>query len=145
MYDKRYAIFVLHDSKGRVLLQHRDKDAPKDAGLWSFFGGSIDEGESPTQAVRREAKEELGLQTRFRFFGRYEVKEEDGFHEKFLFVAPLRQELDKLKERQKEGDDLGLFTYEEIQGISVPEGAMAILRDFFHKTVKSGVIEVEKA
>jgi len=76
---------------------------------------------------------------------RYGIKEEDGLHEKFLFVAPLRHGLDELKLKQKEGDDLGLFSFDDIQGIHIKEGTMTILRDFFHKTVKEGVIEVEKA
>ncbi len=47
---------------GRYALQLRD-DIPTIAlpGHWSLFGGSIDDGESPRAAVRREIREELSL------------------------------------------------------------------------------------
>ena len=47
---------------GRYALQHRD-DRPDIAwpGHWGLFGGTIEPGESPAEAVRRELHEELGL------------------------------------------------------------------------------------
>lgn len=54
------AIIVLDDS--RYLLQLRDNKAgiffP---GHWGLFGGGVEEGEQPIDALRRELKEELGL------------------------------------------------------------------------------------
>lgn len=62
------ALIVTAD--GRYLLQHRD-DVPGIwfPGHWSLFGGLIDEGETPEQAVRRELWEELKFQPRgLRYF-----------------------------------------------------------------------------
>lgn len=56
------SVLILYDSKNRILLQHRTKDAPMYPDYWGFFGGRIEEGESAEQAVRREAIEELGYQ-----------------------------------------------------------------------------------
>ena len=53
------ALILLYDSDGKVLLQHRTEDAATLPGYWAFFGGRVNEGEAPEEAVRREAKEEL--------------------------------------------------------------------------------------
>ena len=48
---------MVRDAHGRVLLQRR-----RDNGLWGFPGGLIELGESATDAIRREFREEVGLQ-----------------------------------------------------------------------------------
>lgn len=53
---------ALVDTDGRVLLAQRPA-GKKMAGLWEFPGGKIEEGESPEQALVRELKEELGIDT----------------------------------------------------------------------------------
>ena len=54
---------VICDRRGRVLLQKRD-DNPDifEPGHWGFFGGLVESGESPEQALARELREELGLE-----------------------------------------------------------------------------------
>ena len=53
---------ILWTDDGRVLLQQRD-DRPdlRYPGYWTLFGGQVEEGESPDQAIVRELIEELGL------------------------------------------------------------------------------------
>jgi 8-oxo-dGTP diphosphatase len=54
---------VIYDRRGRVLLQKRD-DNPDifEPAHWGFFGGLVEAGESPEQALARELYEELGLE-----------------------------------------------------------------------------------
>ena len=47
---------IVFDGKGRVLLCHR-----RDYDLWNLPGGGLEVGESPTEGVIREVKEESGL------------------------------------------------------------------------------------
>ena len=56
------AIVILTDPHGRVLLQLRD-DFPgvANGGLWSFFGGGLEPGETAAAAAVREIGEEVGI------------------------------------------------------------------------------------
>lgn len=56
---RNVSLLLLFDEKKRILLQHRTDDAPRLAGYWAFFGGGIEKGETPEDAVRREIMEEL--------------------------------------------------------------------------------------
>lgn len=47
---------VVFDDKQRVLLCHR-----KDYGLWNLPGGALEKEEAPWEGVKREVKEETGL------------------------------------------------------------------------------------
>ena len=52
---------ILCDADNRVLLAERLGD-PSFAGLWEFPGGKIDAGETSAIALKRELREELGIE-----------------------------------------------------------------------------------
>ena len=54
---------LIRDEAGRVLLTRRPPGKVR-AGLWEFPGGKVHPGELPEEALRRELREELGLETR---------------------------------------------------------------------------------
>ena len=54
---------ALIDADGRVLITKRP-NGKEMAGLWEFPGGKIEEGETPEQALIRELKEELNIETK---------------------------------------------------------------------------------
>lgn len=54
---------ALVDADGRVLMARRPEHKPM-AGLWEFPGGKVEEGERPEDAVIRELREELGIETK---------------------------------------------------------------------------------
>jgi mutator protein MutT len=135
MYTRRVTLFILMDSDGKIVLQHRDGNAPTKKNMWAFFGGGIDKGETPEQTVRREAREELGIELKnLKFFNRYEFQESYGFIEKSVFVAELDNSVEELKKQQEEGDGLGLFSFEETKGLEMSENDMKILKDLFDST-----------
>jgi ADP-ribose pyrophosphatase YjhB (NUDIX family) len=51
---------IVLDAEGRVLLARRANDPG--AGLWDLLGGFVDEGEEGLDALRRELREELGVE-----------------------------------------------------------------------------------
>ena len=57
--EKSLAEIVLVNSKNQILLQHRTQDAPTFPNMYCIFGGKIEKGEKPIDAVKRECYEEL--------------------------------------------------------------------------------------
>ena len=55
------ALLMPFDRQGRVYLQFRDHGAPRHPGKWGFFGGGIEAGEGPLDAVLREFEEEASV------------------------------------------------------------------------------------
>lgn len=53
---------LLIDAQGRILMQHRDNNAPVHPNKWTVPGGGVETGESPAIAARRELLEETGLE-----------------------------------------------------------------------------------
>src|SRR5690554_6121717 len=52
---------MLYNARGQVLLQLRDdKPGIPYPNHWTLFGGQVEKGETPDQAIRRELQEELG-------------------------------------------------------------------------------------
>ena len=60
--DWFYACAIVRDPETRrFLLEVRTDDAPRNPGMWSFFGGGAEAGENPEACLLRELKEELGV------------------------------------------------------------------------------------
>lgn len=55
------ALLIPLNSKQEIFLQDRAGHKPPP---WGFFGGSVEEGETPFEAVIRETKEELDIEVR---------------------------------------------------------------------------------
>jgi len=59
MVQITHALLVLKD--GRFVFQRRTKDAKVNPGMLGFFGGHIEKGETPVEALKRELREETSL------------------------------------------------------------------------------------
>lgn len=59
MAVRNVSVLALYNDHKEILLQYRSNDAPRLANHWAFFGGGIEPGESPEEALAREIHEEL--------------------------------------------------------------------------------------
>jgi 8-oxo-dGTP diphosphatase len=102
---KMLAGALLYNTNGEVLLQHRD-DKPDIAhpGLWSLFGGSVEEGEAIEDALVRELWEELEYPVNDKQLWLIARQPGATFH---IFLLPLDLPLEKLV--LHEGQGFGLF------------------------------------
>ena len=96
---------------GKFLMQLRDNISTiLYPGLWGFFGGHIEQGETPEIAVKREILEEISYDLEEpKFFAHYN----EPHVIRHIFYAPLTVDLDKLV--LGEGWDFGLLTPEQIK------------------------------
>jgi len=133
MKKAKGAVFVLRDKEERILLQHRDEKTSRYPNHWGFFGGELKGNENPEEAVRREAKEELEIDLKnLKLFKSFKLKDKYGFmRNEFLFIASLDFSLNGLKERQKEGNDLGFFSFEDLKKIKLIDFQKTMLEDLF--------------
>ena len=126
--------------EGKYVLQLRDNNpniiAP---GWWSFFGGKIDSGENPSQAIRREIFEELSLiPEEFRFlwstdyisqFTRLPVR---GWY----FMADVTEIWKNYK--LSEGQAAKSFLFEEVRNLEIASIICQTI-ERYHNTVKNSV------
>src|SRR5262245_63498826 len=96
---KQIAMVLLFDRQCRLLIYLRDDnpDIPF-PNHWDFFGGHVEAGESPDQAMVREVKEELGIElAEWQFVRRYECLEGDVYpNVKWIYRASIDQAAEEL-------------------------------------------------
>ena len=94
---------ILLNQNGGVLLQHRDDNpAIRYPGHWALFGGSIEAGESPHAAARREILEETGYNVET--LGLFREFVQNGKRE-FAYAGEIDTSLDHLLLTEGQGMD----------------------------------------
>jgi 8-oxo-dGTP diphosphatase len=128
---KQIAMVLLFDRHRRLLVYLRDDkpDIPF-PNHWDFFGGHVEEGETPETSLVREVKEELGIDlTQWSFFRRYVCRQGDAYPNiKYLYWAKI----DKIAEELTlhEGQRLSSITPEQRSELKFANILSQILEDF---------------
>ena len=137
MRIRNVAAIIFYDENKRILLQDR-RGISKVGEEWGFFGGEIEDHETPEQAVVRETKEELNFDLKeYKYVGDYSYKVSESLKKNFkfnfdivsckVFISPLKNNFSKFK--LKEGTNMKLFTLEEAEKLKmVSDGDIEIVR-----------------
>ena len=101
---KESAAILLYNKNKEILMMQRTLDAKHNPGCWSFFGGGFKKGETPLQAVKREAKEELGIKlSKPRLLLTTEYDNPAFTDKMHIFVQEFPKDMNEAKLDQKEG------------------------------------------
>ena len=118
-WKRTYSCIALYNKLGQVLLQHRTDDAPTLAGQWAYFGGGIDEGESPDDACVRETKEELGYDVKSADLSfTYDFETQKSVVKKYLYVQPYDESQDL---QLLEGKGMDWFRRDQIDSLNMAD------------------------
>ena len=110
----RASSIILYNKDKKILLQHRSDDAPHAPGKWGFFGGGIEENETPLEAVKRGCFEELN----------YKLKNPKLILEKKIYLLFKQyifiEEYDESKKLiLNEGKEMRWFDFKEIGNFDI--------------------------
>ena len=134
MPNRTASLLVLYNKHGDILLQHRDKHATYYPEHWGFFGGGVEDSESPSDALKREIREELKIEIQeIPLFRTYTTQEDTGIKIRHVFLAPTNTTIEQIKQHQHEGDDAGFFSQDEVQNLKINPYLKCVLDDIFLK------------
>ena len=123
----KVALIILYDHENNLLLQHRTKDAAVLPDYWDFFGGLIKEGETPEDAVRREAFEELNYKLKFpQLFIEQDFKINDAEGHMYIFIEAFNAYKSELK--LQEGQVWGWYGTSGIEALKMIDHDRRIAR-----------------
>ena len=127
MTQYKAALIILYNNEKQFLLQHRTKDAVVLPDYWAFFGGGIKEGETPEDAVRREALEELNYKLKEPLFFVEQDFETDAI-EGHMYVYIEAFDGNKSVLKLQEGQGWGWYKASEIDKLKMIDHDRQLVR-----------------
>lgn len=129
---------LLVNPRGEILLQQRD-DRPDllYPGCWTMFGGAMEAGEVPEEAVQRELDEEIEQGhlplTLWRNFTHYQAvgPQNNQLIEVDQYIYKGRIDLAPEVIPLHEGQALGFFTLEDLEALPIAFNFKQVFREFF--------------
>lgn len=130
---RNVAVAIFYDQNLNLLIQERGNHS-RLGEKYGFFGGLIQEGETPDQAIKRELKEEIGLipqNLKFWLRDSYLVEEPGEYHDWLIncdvFLSPITPELEKCQVAEGKGV-IKMSLKKVIKGEGFPKNATKFLK-----------------
>ena len=113
----RHASGWIMNKKGEILLQKRAKTKKKNPGIWSKTGGHVDSGESPIEAVKREIKEEIGIDINDSDLELTNIYKSEGKDHYFSYgyVVFVDKKVNEFVLQEDEVEEVKYYTIEELE------------------------------
>ena len=122
------------NAEGKILLQLRDNRPDIiNPNCWTTFGGAVEAGETPDEAMRRELLEEIELALPMTLWKVQEILiERDGQQiawERYIYVGYIDRAASEIK--LNEGQALGYFGLEDLDKLQIGFNFEPLFREFF--------------
>jgi len=119
---------LIENREGKVLLQLRDNDpAIRYPNMWGTFGGQVEEGETPEEAIVRELDEELGYRlSSAEYFGNFPLDGYDIYMYRKIDLALALEDLTVM-----EGQEGRFFSLEEVKTIDCAANCREIVIAYY--------------
>jgi len=136
-YHLNSALLIIYNEKLEFLMQIRSKDAPIMPSVIGFFGGGIEEDESPYEAAIRESKEELDILLDYKFYKERVAIVEERYRElAYFYIA----EIDNKVFAVNEGDGFyWLNVRKDLRNLKIQEHDLSTLEEAYHFLTKKDV------
>ncbi len=125
---------ILINAEGKILLQLRD-DRPdiKNPNCWTTFGGGVEDGETPDEAIHRELLEEIELKLPIKLWKVLDYPvERNGQQlivENYIYVGRIDHPASEIK--LNEGQALGYFGLDDLDKLQIGFNFEPLFREFF--------------
>jgi 8-oxo-dGTP diphosphatase len=132
---KRIAAIIFENDNGELLLYKRDnKPGIPFPQHWDLFGGHIEDGETPEEALVREVKEELNYDLKeYEFFREYHCTDGDAYpNVKYIFKGKFNVPIEEVT--LLEGDYPKYFKKEEIPDVKFANILKQIVMDYLSES-----------
>lgn len=132
---KKIAAIIFENDKGEILLYMRDnKPGIPFPHHWDLFGGHVEDGETPEEALVREVKEELNYDLKdYKFFKKYECYEGDAYPNiKYIYHGKVNRPVEEIT--LLEGEYFRYFSREELPDVKFANILKSIVLDFINNS-----------
>jgi len=122
---------ILRSPDGKVLVMQRDDDPLLPfANKWTLPGGSVEDSESPDEAIIREIEEELGIRTSVEVWKVYVREGPNGILiEQHVYVGSIDDSVTKIE--MNEGQQFTWIASGEIGKYEFAYGFDSLLKEFY--------------